>query len=201
LGIAAATTDTKLDLATASILIVGDRASEQDIIIQMLMGFGVTNIQRQTTAEDALKAGSSQVFDLVFVDSGANGQDGYDFVKAVRRHADLRFKFVPIVLSCGHMRKADLFKARDCGASFVVTKPLSPQVLFDRIIWLAKDKRQFVECETYAGPDRRVKSFGPPIGMKGRRKDDLSEHVGEAKEANLSQDAVDDFFSPKKVSL
>jgi CheY-like chemotaxis protein len=193
--------DAKLDLATANVLIIGDKAGEQDIIAQMLMGFGVVSIHREATAEDGLRAATEQKFDLALIDSGMKGEGGYDFVEGVRRHADAPFKHLPIILICGHLRKPDVLRARDCGASFVVTKPLSPQVLFDRIVWLARDRRVFVECPTYAGPDRRIKSFGPPMGMKGRRSDDLSEHVGEAKEANLSQDAVDDFFSPTKVTL
>jgi CheY-like chemotaxis protein len=201
MGIAASPSEAKLDLATANILLVGDKASEQDIIAQMLMGFGVTHIQRATSAQDGIGLATRQTFDLALIDSGAKGSDCYDFIEGVRRHPEQHFKYLPIILLCGHLRKPDVLKARDCGASFVVTKPLSPQVLFDRIVWLGRDKRKFVECSTYAGPDRRIKAYGPPIGMKGRRCDDLSEHVGDAKEANLSQDAVDDFFSPQKVTL
>jgi CheY-like chemotaxis protein len=191
----------KLDLATANILLVGDKVSEQDIIAQMLMGFGVTHIQRATSAQDGISLATRQVFDLALIDSGTMGADGYGFIEQVRRHPDQQYKYLPIILLCGHLRKPDVLKARDCGASFVVTKPLSPQVLFDRIVWLGRDKRRFVECATYVGPDRRIKAFGPPVGMKGRRCDDLSEHIGEAKEENMSQDAVDNFFSPQKVTL
>jgi hypothetical protein len=58
-----------------------------------------------------------------------------------------------------------------------------------------------VESASYIGPDRRFKAFGPPMGMKGRRGDDLSAHVGQPSGENLSQTDVDDFFAPKKVSL
>jgi DNA-binding response OmpR family regulator len=195
-----ASENTKLDLATANILVVGERASEQDIVAQMLMGFGVPGIQRRTTPEEGMIAALAETFDLCLIDAGTDGRS-YQTVSEMRRQNKDCVRYLPIIIVRGHVRKSDLFQARDCGANFVITKPLSPQVLFDRIVWLARDARQFVECDTYAGPDRRVKAFGPPVGMKGRRRDDLSEHIGAAKEANLSQDAVDDFFGAKKVSL
>jgi DNA-binding response OmpR family regulator len=122
-------------------------------------------------------------------------------VKTLRRSEQPAVKHLPIFILCGHVRRPDVMMARDCGANFVLSKPISPQVLFDRIIWLARATRCFVESDTYVGPDRRFKSFGPPAGMSGRRHDDLSAKLGEPTGANMSQDAIDGFFNPSKVSL
>jgi len=190
----------KLDLETANILIVGSRQSEQDILAQMLVGFGVRKIQRCGDTDAALDAAHKELFDLALIDAGVKGMGGYDLINAIRRTSPPELKLLPIILMQGHIKQREVFQARDCGANFVISKPLSSQVLFDRIIWLIRDRRMFVDCESYVGPDRRIKSFGPPVGIPGRRAGDLSATVGEAKEANLSQDAVDDFFSPKKVA-
>jgi CheY-like chemotaxis protein len=190
-----------LDLATASIMIVGDKANEQDILAQMLSGFGVTTVQRRASAAEALRALLNETFDLALIDGEMKGNDGYELVHDIRRQSKESVRCLPIIVIRGHVKKNDVFRARDCGANFVVVKPLLPQVLFDRIVWLARDQRRFVECDTYVGPDRRIKAFGPPLGMKGRRSDDLSEHVGEAKEPNLSQDHINDLFGSTKVSI
>jgi CheY-like chemotaxis protein len=190
---------TKLNLVTANVLIVGDRASEQDILAQILMGFGVAKIHRMASEEDAFRALSTEHFDLALIDASIRAGDGYELITSTRRLSQQDLKQVPIILVCGHIRKAEFCRARDCGANFLLTKPISAQVLFDRILWMTRDRRSFVECPAYAGPDRRVKAYGPPVGVKGRRCDDLSEHVGEAKDPNLSQDAVDGFFSAKKA--
>jgi DNA-binding response OmpR family regulator len=196
-----ADTKLKLDLATANILLLGEKSSEQDILAQMLMGFGVPGIQRKNSPEDATRAMACELFDLVIVDISATQFDGCEFIRTTRRSAVEHNVHIPIVIVCGHLRQSDFLRARDCGSNFIVTKPLSPQVLFDRIIWLARDRRQHVSCETYVGPDRRIKALGPPLGQKGRRSGDLSEHVGEATEANLSQNAVDSFFEPKRIAI
>ena len=86
------------------------------------------------------------------------------------------------------------------GASFVVKKPAPPQVMMQRIMWLLKDERKFVTAPDYCGPDRRVRAMGPPVGVKGRRHDDLSAEVGMATTPNLDQDEIDALFSPKAVA-
>ena len=65
----------------------------------------------------------------------------------------------------------------------------------------APDDRQFVECETYVGPDRRVRNFGPPMGIVGRRQGDLSAHVGAAVEPNMEQSEIDLMMKPRRVAL
>jgi hypothetical protein len=91
-------------------------------------------------------------------------------------------------------------RARDSGANFIVTKPIMPKVMFDRIIWLAKETRQFVDSENYVGPDRRHKAFGPPPGEKGRRHDDLSTEVGRPSGPDMCQSDIDAMFSPKRAA-
>jgi hypothetical protein len=92
-------------------------------------------------------------------------------------------------------------KGRDCGASFLVAKPIVPRVLLDRVIWVARENRVFIECSTYSGPDRRFKFVGPPPGTEGRRSDDLPLEVGLANTPNMSQDAIDSLLQPQKAQL
>jgi hypothetical protein len=63
-------------------------------------------------------------------------------------------------------------QGRDAGANFTIAKPITPKIVLERILWAAKEDRQFIECETYLGPDRRFKNDGPPSGAKGRRRED-----------------------------
>jgi hypothetical protein len=66
---------------------------------------------------------------------------------------------------------------------------------------VARDERMFVDCEAYAGPDRRFKFEGPPPGEDGRRDNDLPAEVGQATDPNLSQDELDSMMKVSKVSL
>ncbi len=75
----------------------------------------------------------------------------------------------------------------------VVAKPMSPTTLYDRLAWVAFDRRQFIDCPTYFGPDRRFKIEGYPTGV-GRRSSDKSIEIGEKTEPNLDQDDIDSLF-------
>jgi DNA-binding response OmpR family regulator len=107
--------------------------------------------------------------------------------------------YVPIVVLTGYSRVDAVVGARDAGANLVVKKPLSPQVLFDRLAWMGQGSRKFVETETYVGPDRRFKSIGPPDGL-GRRSTDLSQDVGLAREPNMTQSEIDAMMKPTKLA-
>jgi hypothetical protein len=81
-----------------------------------------------------------------------------------------------------------------------VKKPVSPKVLFDHIVWSASQERNFVEGDSFIGPDRRFKFTGPPDG-DGRRDTDVSAEIGEATQPNLSQQELDSTFKPTRVSI
>ncbi|KAK0360550.1 hypothetical protein LTR94_026869 [Friedmanniomyces endolithicus] len=127
--------------------------------------------------------------------------DGYDFVSWLRREAPEPARFTPVIMILGHAAGARVAKGRDCGASFVVAKPITPAVLLKRILWLGGETRQFVDAEHYVGPDRRVRNYGPPAGGDGRRETDLSGEVGEALEANMDQAAIDELMKPMKSKM
>ena len=105
------------------------------------------------------------------------------------------------VVVTGHTRISRVMKARECGAHFIVAKPITPAVLLQRIVWVSKDERLFIDCETYVGPDRRFRRLGPRPGIQGRRSDDLPAEVGEATEPNMDQSIIDNLIKPSKVAL
>jgi DNA-binding response OmpR family regulator len=135
--------------------------------------------------------------DFFFCEAALPDMDGLDLVRWVRRSAPV--PYVPIVVLTGYSRVDAVVGARDAGANLVVKKPLSPQVLFDRLAWMGQGSRKFVETETYVGPDRRFKSIGPPDGL-GRRSTDLSQDVGLAREPNMTQSEIDAMMKPTKLA-
>jgi CheY-like chemotaxis protein len=190
----------RLDLKAARVLCADENAQGLDILGQILMGFGVQHVTRAQSAEEARRVLASQPFDLVLVD-GAMGGNGHELVRWLRTSTLEPNRFAPVIVLIGQTPPCQVQSARDCGSSFVVTKPISARVLLDRIFWVGRAARMFVETESYSGPDRRFKNEGVPGGGKGRRKADLSVDVGEAREPNMSQDQIDGLMKPQKVAL
>lgn len=195
------TTNDRINLEHSTVLLIDDNQTALDMLSSVFNGFGVKEQIKCASALEGKAVIQDRSVDLVVIDCADPEMDSYAFARWLRRETPVPLRHIPIILLTGHASQTKVKEGRDCGVSFVVTKPLTPAVLLKRIQWLATDERQFIECATYVGPDRRVRNFGPPMGMAGRRKDDLSAHVGLATEANMDQSDIDGMFKPQRVSL
>lgn len=191
----------RVNLAQTSVLLIDDNPQALDILSSIVQGFGVREQVRCGSAIEATEIVKRRMVDLILVDCAMPLMDGHDFVRWLRRETPAPTCLTPVIMLTGHAAPSRVHKSRDCGASFVVTKPLTPGVLLQRILWLATDRREFVKSENYVGPDRRVRNFGPPLGTAGRREGDLSAHVGQAQEANMDQSDIDSLIKPRRVAL
>ena len=188
-----------INLDKARALIVDDNPQSQDIIVGVLTSFGLRNVVRKAGGLEAQDELKYQSFDLVLANGALPDMDGYDLTRWLRREADEANRMTPVILLTSHTRRSLVEKARDCGANFIVTKPVSPAVMLERILWVAKGDRLFIECEAYVGPDRRWRNLGPPVEFPdGRRRDDQSIELGEAGGQNMSQDELDALIKPMR---
>ncbi|KRA66108.1 two-component system response regulator [Caulobacter sp. Root655] len=192
---------TRINLDKVSVLIVDDSAPSLDLLAQVVSGFGVKTLQRADSAREAQLHLRDKAFDLIISATNMAGVDGYELVKWLRRAALEANRYVPVILVSGHTPPSQVFKARDAGANFTVAKPITPKVLLERILWAAKEERQFIECDSYLGPDRRFKNEGPPIGVEGRRRDDLRGDLSDLAGDNMSQEQINGLMRPSKVKL
>ncbi|MBE7217792.1 MAG: response regulator [Caulobacteraceae bacterium] len=163
----------RLNLARVVVLLVEPNVAEQDLLVQMLTGFGVRNVRRCQDTLEARSALATLDVGLIVLDASAPDGRAYDFVAWLRREAPDSRRFLPVLMLKGHVQASQVRRARDCGANFVIAKPISARVLLDRISWLGSEPRGFLAIEGgYAGPDRRFRTDGPPPGAQGRRKED-----------------------------
>ena len=191
----------KVNLENSSVLLIDDNQQALDMLSSVVVGFGVREQVKCSSATEAVKLLQKRPFDLIMIDCSDPEMDSYAFTRWLRRETPAPLRYTPVIMLTGHASQAKVQEGRNCGVSFVVVKPITPGVLLKRVIWLAQDQREFIECETYAGPDRRVRNFGPPLGERGRRKGDLSAHIGIAKEANMEQADIDALLKPQRVQL
>jgi CheY-like chemotaxis protein len=174
------------NLSKASVMVVDDEPFSLRLIAQTLLGFGVKSRHQCASADEAMALLKSHPVDLLIVDTEMPDKDGYDLVHWLRR-SGLDNAWVPAVMISGHTPQSKVAKARDCGANFIVARPLTPAVLLDRILWVARDIRPMLEAGDYSGPDRRFKDQGPPEGQAERRGDAISRGEVTLKEEGARQ--------------
>lgn len=192
---------TRINLEKATVLVLDDNGASLDILSQVVSGFGVKQLFRAESVADAQALVRTKTFDLIISDVQMPVTDGIEFIEWLRREGGETNRYVPVILVTGHTRTSQIFKLRDSGSNYVVAKPITPKVLLERIVWVAREERAFIECDSYIGPDRRFKHEGPPPGTDGRRKDDLPAEVGEAQTPNMSDDEIANLMRPAKVQI
>jgi DNA-binding response OmpR family regulator len=161
--------DARINLERAELLLLDESLEGMAVLLQIVSAFGVRSTHRCRTTEEAKKAILGGPLDLVLI--GANGHDAtsYDFIRWLRRSGLEPNAYVPTILISGHTQLRNVQRAVDCGANYIVAKPVSPEVLLERILWVAREKRHFISCDSYVGPDRRFHDLGAPAGVAERR--------------------------------
>lgn len=189
----------RINFESAIVLLIERSHHSANLLQQIFFGFGALDCLRATSSEEARKIVKRRPVDLIVVDPTIEG--GYEFITWLRRSDLEPNRGAPVIAVSANGAKSGILKARNSGASFFITKPLTPATLLDRILWVVKDNRPFVVAQAYAGPDRRFNLNDPPPGIGARRSTDVDTQLEDAAEPNMSQAEIDSLLKPQKVSL
>ncbi len=114
-------------MSRQAILVVDDEAPMRKYVSLNLKARGYDVL----TAEDgteAIKLASEHSFDLLILDIGMPGPDGFEVLSAVRRDNE-----VPVIMLSARGREADKVRALDLGADDYLTKPFGVEELLARV--------------------------------------------------------------------
>lgn len=191
----------RFNLSYSSILLLDESVHGLDLMAQILAGFGARSFHKTQTVEDAQKIAESRPFDLCIVDPDLSDRSGYDFIRWLRQSNLQPQCHAPVIVATGHAPLENVRRARDVGANVVIRKPLKSNLLLERILWVAREQRSFVQTSSYIGPDRRFQNLGPPGATEGRRKGDLKGSVKETADPNMLQSEIDLLLKPQRAKI
>jgi DNA-binding response OmpR family regulator len=160
--------DARFDLSRVRVLLIDNNPYWLRLMASVLGSFGVRDQARCASVAEAKRKAAAAAFDVVITDCHLPDLDGYDFVRWLRRSGNEANAFIPVIIVTSHTQRSKVAKARDCGANYIVAKPLKPGVLLERLVWVSRDPRPFVEAGDYIGPDRRWRAEPPPEGVDRR---------------------------------
>jgi CheY-like chemotaxis protein len=161
----------RLNLKNITGLLVDRDLFTRGLVAQMLRGFGIEKLMVTGTGEEAKRLIHGNCPDLCFVEGALPDMTTADFIGWIRRQGSNALRFMPVIVLSGYTQLRLIAAARDGGANIVIRKPISPQTLFDRINWVARVSRPFLETGHYIGPDRRFHSVPPPDSKMKRATD------------------------------
>lgn len=150
-----------LNLQSLRFLVADGNSYFQTILYGILHALGAQHIAVTGTGDEALARSRSDITDLLICDWSLPEVDGFDLVRRIRTDSHNPNRYTPVIVLTSHAQAHTVERARDCGANFVLAKPISPKLLYDRLLWIAEDPRPFVMAPGgYNGPDRRFKKDG-----------------------------------------
>jgi CheY-like chemotaxis protein len=167
----------RVNLEKAAVLLLSPQTG-MELLGRVFHGFGVRHPYRCYDKGRAMEVCREADLDLIICDGSLPEGEAYDFIAALRRSEIEPNRYAPVMVIQGHTPLDQIQKARDCGANFVVAKPITPRLLLERVLWMAQEARAFIELDGYVGPDRRFQNLGPPGGPgTGRRRTDKTENT------------------------
>ena len=170
-----------INLQNAAIALVDGNELGMQILKQIFSGLGARRLRGFATGAEALDCARHTELNLIVASDALGDMSGYEFVRTLRRANLEPNSFTPVIIVSGHTRQSQVAGARDCGANFVVARPISPQVLLERVLWVAQESRPFVDAGKYFGPDRRFKE-SEQEARRARRRGDAPEPAPELTE-------------------
>jgi two-component system, chemotaxis family, chemotaxis protein CheY len=164
------------------------------MIQTILRGFGANRFTEVGTCALALQVMQNSKVDIMICDIKLPPLGGIEFARKIRMTPDMPGRTLPILLLSSHTSPRVVTDARNAGTNMVLTKPFSPATLYERLAWIAFHPRQFIDCPTYFGPDRRFKIEGYSDGP-GRRAGDKPVDLSDETGPNLCQSDIDSLFT------
>ena len=145
----------QLSVGDLSVLVVDDHRFMQQVMRQMLNGLGVRKVTPALTVDEGLQILSCQSFDIVIADYLMGTRSGAEFTRLARSEHSSGDRFVPIIACTADTTPRTVKALRDAGADEILCKPVSPRMIWTKVVAVTNARRRFVTAPDFFGPDRR----------------------------------------------
>jgi len=150
------------------VLLLGAKTHNVQVLRSVLVFIGVGKTVLVETGAAAINQLSIEHFHAVFCE--LDGEAQLSFVRAARRRGATLNPMIPIFLLQAQMRRRHIEKARDSGATDLLTIPISPRTVAAKLRAATKNPRPFIVAQEFFGPDRRSKVRPAHSGNDRRKK-------------------------------
>lgn len=149
------------DLSGLRVLLAEHNDFMRRAIVGILRTLNMPHVIGASSEEKAWKLFCQEGFDLVLCDWSPDF-DGLSFLDRVRLSPHTPNAFATVILLSAFAEKENVTQARDRGTSSFIIKPVSPKMIYQRIVQTIEREPAFVRTPTFFGPDRRHKMAETP---------------------------------------
>jgi len=160
------------DLSELKVLIAEKQAPMRSLIRRILTEFGIKTTFEASTPDDAFDIFNREVPDLVLCD-WAPDFDGLMLLHNIRVCHESVYPQAPVIMVTAYNESSHVYEALDMGMTEYLSKPLSANLLYTRLVAVIENKRRFIRADNFTGPDRR-RWPGDGFGGDERRDEDAA---------------------------
>lgn len=132
--------DAPPELAGVRVLLAEDNEVNQELAVALLERVGIT-VAVAASGHEVLALLARQRFDCILMDCQMPGMDGYTATRCIR--ADARWKGLPIIAMTANAMVSDRQKVLDAGMNDHVSKPISVDDLYAKLVrWTGRERTQ-----------------------------------------------------------
>jgi two-component system, chemotaxis family, chemotaxis protein CheY len=142
--------------AALKIAVIDDEPHMRRVIRALLNAIGVRQVIEADDGYAGLQLLEQQAPHIVILDWEMPHLSGPEFMRIVRSPGQFPFPTVPVLMLTGHGEKARVLEAMNSGINEFLLKPVSAQMLADRLKAMLHCPRPFVREQDYFGPARRM---------------------------------------------
>ena len=157
-----------LNFKNVSILVAEDNRAISSILKNVLEELGFGTITMATDGDKAFNAYCEGKHDIILSDWEMEPVTGIDFLKKGRRSSLSPDPTVPFVFITGYAAPKRVIEARDKGMTEFIVKPFTVDQLAKRLSFIVNKPRDFIDEESFIGPDRRRFRSGDYPGNERR---------------------------------
>ncbi len=114
------------------LLVVEDNLVNQKLVLRLLEKHGYNTVLA-TNGREAVEKAREEAFDLVLMDVQMPVMDGFEAIRLIRASEAASGAHLPIVAMTAHAMKGDEERCLAAGADGYISKPISPDLLFQTI--------------------------------------------------------------------
>ena len=153
--------DTSILLAGLKVLVVDDSANMRELLVALLNAMGISDVTCAKDGDAGLEYFEHATPDLVITDGMMQPMTGYAMTSAIRALNDngasgeVKRSDVPVLMLSGHSEPEIVKWARDEGVTDYIVKPVSPELLYERVLVAISNPTHIVETASFRGPSPR----------------------------------------------
>jgi len=156
------------DISGLNILVLEQHVLVRKLLTEVFREFGIPTVHSTASAETAWQIFQTMPVDIIFGD-WSHDLNGMEFLHRVRNDDSSANPYVSFVVVTARSGLENVCQARDLGMTEFLAKPVTPKMIYSRIVRAIENNRPFIRASDFFGPDRRRKAMGVEPGNDRRK--------------------------------